>query len=68
MGICWRTFSVGSQRRAGGATQRWVAITSATETVGVPYWDVVDLIEFPAEPEPLWIRIGYYRKPKDHLV
>jgi hypothetical protein len=35
---------------------------------GVPYWDVVDLIEFPKEIEPVWIRIGYYRKPKDRLV
>jgi hypothetical protein len=35
---------------------------------GVPYWDVVDLIEFPDEPQPEWIRIGYYRKPKDRLV
>jgi hypothetical protein len=34
----------------------------------VPYWDVIDLIEFPGEPEPKWIRIGYYRKPKDKLV
>jgi len=34
----------------------------------VPYWDVVDLIEFPDEPQPEWIRIGYYRKPKDRLV
>jgi len=33
----------------------------------VPYWDVVDLIEFPEE-ELEWIRIGYYRKPKDRLV
>ena len=29
----------------------------------VPYWDVVDLIEFEGEEEPEWIRIGYYRKP-----
>jgi hypothetical protein len=35
---------------------------------GVPYWDVVDLIEFPREAEPVWIRIGYYRMPKDRLV
>lgn len=33
-----------------------------------PYWDVVDLIEFPDEPEPMWLRIGYYRKLKDRLV
>ena len=32
----------------------------------VPYWDVVDLIEFEGEKEK-WIRIGYYRKPKDTL-
>jgi hypothetical protein len=35
---------------------------------GVPYWDVVDLIEFRDEPQPEWIRIGYYRKPNDRLV
>ena len=34
----------------------------------MPYGDVVDLIEFPDEPQPEWIRIGYYRKPKDRLV
>lgn len=34
----------------------------------VPYWDVIDLIEFPETDEPQWIRIGYYRKPKDRLV
>jgi hypothetical protein len=34
----------------------------------IPYWDVVDLIEFPNEEEKDWIRIGYYRKPKDRLV
>lgn len=33
----------------------------------VPYWDVVDLIEFEGEDEPEWIRIGYYRKPKETL-
>ena len=34
---------------------------------GVPYWDVVDLIEFKGEQNPEWIRIGYYRKPKNRL-
>jgi len=28
----------------------------------VPYWDVVDLIEFKGEPELEFIRITYYRK------
>lgn len=37
-------------------------------STGVPYWDVIDLIEFPGEPEPQWIRIGYYRMPKDRLI
>ena len=37
---------------------------------GVPYWDVIDLIDFPDEPKSKRInmRIGYYRKPKDRLV
>lgn len=34
---------------------------------GVPYWDVVDLIEFQNEKNPKWIRIGYYRAPKGRL-
>lgn len=34
----------------------------------VPYWDVIDLIEFPKEPVTDWIRVGYYRKPADRLV
>jgi len=41
---------------------------SADNNEKVPYWDVVDLIEFPDEKEKEWIRIGYYRKPKDRLV
>jgi hypothetical protein len=43
-------------------------VPSNPGSTGVPYWDVVDLIEFPEEAEPEWIRIGYYRKPKDRLV
>ena len=33
----------------------------------VPYWDVVDLIAFKGEPEEC-MRIGYYRKPGQHLI
>ena len=44
------------------------AVIFSPGSTGVPYWDVVDLIEFPGEPEPLWIRIGYYRMPKDRLI
>lgn len=42
-------------------------IESTNEVGKVPYWDVVDLIEFKEEKEPDWIRIGYYRKPKNNL-
>jgi hypothetical protein len=43
-------------------------IRSNPRTKGVPYWDVVDLIDFPDEPKRKWIRIGYYRRPKNRLV
>ena len=43
-------------------------IPSDPSTSGVLYWDVVDLIIFREEEEKEWIRIGYYRKPKDKLV
>jgi len=34
----------------------------------IPYWSVVDLIEFKDQQEPEFIRIGYYRrKPGQHL-
>ena len=43
-------------------------VVESSNAVGkVPYWDVVDLIEFKGEEEPEWIRIGYYRKPKRKL-
>jgi hypothetical protein len=45
-----------------------VIVRSNPSSPGVPYWDVVDLVEFPGEPEPEWIRIGYYRKRDEHLV
>ncbi len=44
------------------------AVMHSPGSTGVPYWDVVDLIQFSNEPEPEWIRIGYYRKPGDRLV
>lgn len=42
-------------------------VKSNSEGSEVPYWDVIDLIEFKGEKEPEWMRIGYYRKPKDRL-
>ncbi len=43
------------------------AVLPSPGSTGVPYWDVVDLIEFPGEDQPRWMRIGYYRK-KDRLT
>jgi hypothetical protein len=39
-------------------------VKSTNRYLRVPYWDVVDLIEFKGEREPR-IRIGYYRKPRN---
>jgi hypothetical protein len=60
-------YPAGEGRKRGILKDRAV-LTSNPGSEGVPYWDVVDLIEFPDEPEPEWIRIGYYRKPLDRLV
>ena len=43
------------------------AVMASPNIVGVPYWSVVDLIEFDKEPEQS-MRFGYYRKPDKHLV
>jgi len=58
----------GTEGSKKGILKERVIIPSNPGTIGVPYWDVVDLIEFCNEPETEWIRIGYYRKPKDRLV
>jgi hypothetical protein len=43
-------------------------VFSSENAHGVKYWDIVDLIEFPGEEQPLWLRIGYYRQLGDRLV
>jgi hypothetical protein len=60
-------YPAGEDHKYGFLKDRSV-LYSGTGSTGVPYWDVVDLIEFPNEQDPLWIRIGYYRKPKDKLI
>jgi hypothetical protein len=50
-----------------GILKERVVIESTNEVGTVPYWDVVDLIEFKEEKEPKWMRIGYYRKPQNKL-
>ena len=58
----------GNEGHKTGVLKDRTVMLSDPASTGVPYWDVVDLIEFPGEPEPEWIRIGYYRKPGDRLV
>src|ERR1700727_2189143 len=41
-------------------------VRSNPGTSGVPYWDVVDLIDFEGTRHQ-WIRIGYYRVPRGRL-
>jgi hypothetical protein len=58
----------GDEGHKTGVLKDRVIVPSNPGETGVPYWDVVDLIEFSEEAEPLWMRIGYYRKPGEHLV
>jgi hypothetical protein len=58
----------GDEGHKTGILKDRVIVPSNPGETGVPYWDVVDLIEFSEEAEPLWMRIGYYRKPGEHLV
>jgi hypothetical protein len=44
-----------------GVLRDRVVIQSQPNAQGIPYWDVIDLIEFPDTPEPMWMRVGYYR-------
>ena len=56
----------GSEGAKKGILKDRATVPSNPGTTGTPYWDVVDLIEFPEEAEPLWIRIGYYRISNGH--
>jgi hypothetical protein len=51
----------GSEGDKKGILKDRAVVPSNPGTTGIPYWDVIDLIEFPEEEEPHWIRIGYYR-------
>jgi len=57
----------GNEGDKHGILKDRAVVESTNELGAVPYWDVVDLIEFKGEQEPEWIRIGYYRKPKHTL-
>ncbi|WP_032913951.1 hypothetical protein [Leptospira santarosai] len=57
----------GKEGQKHGTLEDRSVIESANFPYAVPYWDAVDLIKFENEKE-YWMRIGYYRKPKDKLV
>jgi hypothetical protein len=59
-------YPAGEKHKIGLLVERAV-VRNNPRTRGVPYWNVVDLIEFPHEKVPRWLRIGYYRKPKNRL-
>jgi hypothetical protein len=59
-------YPAGEEHKYGILSERAV-VRSNPRARGVPYWDVVDLIEFKKEKNPKWIRIGYYRAPKGRL-
>ena len=50
-----------------GTLEYRAIVRSAPGRTGVPYWDVIDRIKFEGERER-WLRITYYRKPKDRLI
>ena len=59
-------YPAGEKHKSGYLVDRAV-VRSNPGTRGVPYWDVLDLIEFKKEKNPEWIRIGYYRVSKGRL-
>ena len=57
----------GSEGDKHGILRDRTVVDSTNAPGTVPYWDVVDLIEFEGEKESEWIRIGYYRRPSKKL-
>lgn len=57
----------GNEGNKKGILKDRAIVPSNPGTNGIPYWDVIDLIEFPEEAEPNWIRIGYYRLSNGRL-
>lgn len=57
----------GSKGNKRGYLRDRAVVWSGHGSSGADYWDVIDLIEFPHEKHPHWIRIGYYRQVGDRL-
>ena len=57
----------GDEGERRGVLKDRTVLPAGRNPAGISYWHIVDLIEFSRHREP-WIRIGYYRKPKNRLV
>ena len=52
----------GTEGSLGGVLKERIVIKGGIgASPDIPYWDVVDLIEFEGTAEPLCMRVGYYR-------
>lgn len=51
----------GEEEGKHGILKDRAVVESANAPDTIPYWDVVDLIQFEGDKEE-WMRIGYYRK------
>jgi hypothetical protein len=57
----------GSEGILRGVIKERVVLPSKYEKTSIPYWDVVDLIDFSETREQPWMRFGYYRKANGKL-
>jgi hypothetical protein len=51
----------------GVLTDRTVCVAGSNDA-GVPYWNVIDLINFQDDPRNPWMRLGYYRRKDGRLI
>ena len=58
----------GNEGERCGILKERLVVDSDPGFQGIPYWDVVDLIEFPGAAKPMWMRVGYYRYAHGRLV
>jgi hypothetical protein len=56
----------GNEGERNGILEDRIVVRKNPGAPGVPYWRVVDLIEF-HQDQQRWIRFGYFRKPKERL-
>lgn len=60
-------YPIGEGKKQGILKDRFVQEPELSEK-GIPYFNVIDLIEFQNVKEKTWIRIGYYRWKYNRLI